>query len=73
MEPSIQIFPNPEALALAAANNTLRVCTDAVRNKGRADLALSGGSSPLAVYELLAREPFKSQMPWAPYACILGR
>jgi 6-phosphogluconolactonase len=36
----------------------------AAAKKGRFAVCLSGGSTPQALYEILATEPFKSRFPW---------
>ena len=54
----IQIFPNPKDLARAAAELFV------ARNPRT--VALSGGSTPKLLFELLAdpNEPFRDQIPW---------
>jgi 6-phosphogluconolactonase len=37
---------------------------DAIRLRGRASLALAGGSTPREVYARIASEPFRSQVAW---------
>lgn len=62
---SVQKFPSKEALARAAAEEVTRVAAAAVREKGRATIALAGGSTPEAMYRLLADEPvFRARFPW---------
>ena len=64
MQPKLEVFSTPQALAQAAAERVLQICNQAVQKKGRADLVLSGGSSPLAVYELLSSKPHADNLPW---------
>lgn len=61
----IQVFDDVAALARAAAEEVIRVLSDAARNQGRATIALSGGSTPKALYRLLADDPFRGRMPWS--------
>ena len=62
----LQIFADPAALARAAAEELTRRAVEAVRAKGRALIALSGGSTPKTLYGLLADEPaFRERLPWA--------
>lgn len=62
---TVQKFANKEALARAAAEEVTRVATAAVRENGRATVALAGGSTPEAMYRLLADEPaFRARFPW---------
>lgn len=64
--PSVLTFPGKEALARAAAEEVVRLSIAAVRERGRAAVALAGGSTPEALYRLLADEPaFRARMPWA--------
>jgi 6-phosphogluconolactonase len=52
---------DPAALAKAAAE---RVLARMAENGGRIAIALTGGSSPKALYQLLATEPYRSRIPW---------
>ena len=49
-----QIFPDPAALATAAAVSFKTLALEAVQSRGRFTVALSGGSTPKVVYEALA-------------------
>jgi 6-phosphogluconolactonase len=59
-----RISPTPAEVAKAAA----QLFTDAVINaasaRGVARVAISGGTTPKAMFTLLAAEPFASQVPW---------
>ena len=59
----IQIVPDDAALAQAAADLFARVTTEAVAARGRAAVALSGGSTPRQMGELLA-SVHRDQVPW---------
>ena len=52
---------DPAALATAAAE---RVLARIAANSGRVAICLTGGSSPKRLYQLLATEVFRSQIPW---------
>ena len=52
---------DPAALADAAAE---RVLARMAANSGRIAICLTGGSSPKALYQLLATEPYRSRIPW---------
>src|SRR5580698_9614471 len=60
------VEPDPAALARHAAQYFLEMATEAVQAKGRARIAISGGSTPKATFALLAdpNEPWRSRMPW---------
>ncbi len=51
---SILVFPSAAELSRAAAEEFIRVGRDAIGAQGRFSVALSGGSTPKAVYSLLA-------------------
>lgn len=53
--------PDPDALAATAAQ---RVLARIGENGGRIAICLTGGSGPKRLYALLAREPFRGQIPW---------
>src|ERR1700738_676087 len=54
-------FADPAALAKAAAE---RVLARIAANADRAALCLTGGSSPKQLYQLLATEAYRTQIPW---------
>ncbi len=53
-EARLRVFPGPVELARAAAAELLRRGRRAVRERGAFDVALSGGSTPVALYQALA-------------------
>lgn len=61
MKPHIEVEADGEAVAQAAKRRVVELCEVAVQERGRFTLALSGGSTPRRLYELLATEslPFK--------------
>jgi 6-phosphogluconolactonase len=64
-QPSVCVFADQEALSVAAARLFLDVAQTAVAERGLFCVALSGGSTPRALYRLLARPPYDSAVPWA--------
>lgn len=54
LPPVVQIYPDREALAEAAAERVAHLLTTAVEERGAASVALAGGSTPRPVYERLA-------------------
>lgn len=52
---SIQLYESPQELAEAAARDFVAVAEAAVSRRGRFVVALAGGSTPEATYEVLAR------------------
>jgi len=63
----IQFFPNSEDLARAAAEHFVTRSREAVERRGLFTVALSGGSTPKLLFELLAdpNEPFRDQISWS--------
>ncbi len=59
-----RVFPNASAVAEAAANLLAQLAQGAVRERGRFAVALAGGKTPRATYALLARPPWREQIPW---------
>jgi 6-phosphogluconolactonase len=57
----IIVVADPAALAKAAAE---RVLARIAANSGRIAICLTGGSSPKALYQLLATEPYRDRIPW---------
>lgn len=53
-----------EAVCCAAAEEVVRCARAAVAARGRFTVALSGGSTPRRLYELLAAPPFREQIDW---------
>jgi len=63
---TIRVFATPEATARAAARFFLDAAATAAAVRGVARVAISGGSTPKSMFELLANpaEPFLKQVPW---------
>jgi 6-phosphogluconolactonase len=61
-----EIFPDAVAMALAAAQRFAQKIEQAVAARGIARLAISGGSTPQAMFKLLAdpAHPFANTIPW---------
>lgn len=62
--PLLEVHPGPE-MAAAAARYVVDIMLRAVRLRGSAHLALSGGSTPRALFRLLATAEWQAQAPWA--------
>lgn len=56
---------NPTDLAKAAADLIAKRIKDVLKTQDRFTIALSGGSTPKALHELLAKAPYAEQIPWA--------
>lgn len=55
---------NSEAVAEKAAEEWSKAAEDAVRHRGAFTIALSGGTTPEALYRLVASEPYQTKLPW---------
>ncbi|HEY0764209.1 MAG TPA: 6-phosphogluconolactonase [Pyrinomonadaceae bacterium] len=62
----VKIFPNSKDLARGAAEHFVACSREAVAHRGSFTVALSGGSTPKALFELLAdpNESFRNQIAW---------
>lgn len=59
-----RIFPDLDAVSRAVVEDSVRVANEAVRERGRCTISLSGGRTPEKAYELWSTE-FRDKMPWA--------
>jgi 6-phosphogluconolactonase len=61
-----RVFSTPAAVAEAAAQLFTTNAVQAVASRGRARIAISGGSTPKAMFALLAdpAQPFAKRVPW---------
>ena len=64
-EPRIHVLPDPAATSRAAAEVIADALRDAVEQRGRADWATTGGSTPVGIYQALATDPLRDRVPWA--------
>jgi 6-phosphogluconolactonase len=68
----IIIVSDAELLAQEAARRFVAIGAVAVAQKGRFSVALAGGSTPAALYRLLASVPFREQVSWPNVLLYLG-
>ena len=64
MHTDTQYYPNRQQLSKAATELICRQAAQAVVEHGSFTMALSGGSTPRALYESLAQAPYINQIPW---------
>jgi 6-phosphogluconolactonase len=62
---TIERFADAETLQQAAAKRIVDLLREAIAQRRKGTIALSGGSTPKAIYELLAEEPFRSHVDWS--------
>ena len=61
--PEIRILTTPQELFAAAAEEVVRTANEAVTDRGRFTISLSGGSTPKSLYTLLASNA-RNVIPW---------
>ena len=64
IDAEIAVLEDPKALAEEAAGRFADLAEEAVASRGRFSVAPSGGSTPGALYRLLAGSPYRDQIPW---------
>jgi 6-phosphogluconolactonase len=66
-KPNVQILNNADELAEVAARSIVSLAQNAVSARGTFTIALSGGSTPKHLYELLANpnREYRDQFPWS--------
>jgi 6-phosphogluconolactonase len=60
----LKIFTTPERVLTALADFIVMESKEAIAKNGRFNIALSGGSSPKKLYELLASDDYKDKIEW---------
>jgi 6-phosphogluconolactonase len=60
----LRVYGDAEQLASAAAELFVEVASESISARGHFRVALSGGSTPRRVYELLATTAFRSRVDW---------
>jgi 6-phosphogluconolactonase len=68
----LQIYRDPTALARALADLFVSLGRMAMSDRGAFHVALSGGDTPRAAYELLAQEPWRDDLSWSDVFIYFG-
>lgn len=68
----VRVFDDPERVARAAADLFARLSNEAVEARGVFSVALSGGTTPRRVYELLASGEYTGRVTWAKVHVFFG-
>lgn len=63
-EPAVFVLPDPVAAAAVAAGVLAEALAAGAAERGRADFASTGGSTPGVVYRALLAEPTRRRVPW---------
>lgn len=69
---NIKIFPDKEALSLAAVESIAAASRTAIKKYGCFNITLAGGSTPNRTYEILAEEPYLNEINWGKTHIFLG-
>ena len=72
MEAHIKVASSPADVAKQAADIIVTAAQMAIAEKDSFSLALSGGRTPEALYQLLASEPYRSQIDWSRTELFFG-
>lgn len=64
----VVVHDGADAMADAAAALLSRAAADACAQRGRFDIALSGGTTPIALFDRLTREPYRTDIDWPVWA-----
>jgi len=63
--PELRVFANLEELSRAAAERFVEFCSERLARENVFTAALSGGTTPRCLYELLGEPDFARAIPWA--------
>ncbi len=72
LSPDVRIFNDLDALSQAAAELFVQTAAEAVQERGRFLVALSGGTTPVGLYELLGSPSYRSRVNWAKLQAFWG-
>ena len=72
MDPEIKVLPDALEIAHEAAERVIAAAESAAADGRPFSLALSGGTTPKALYELLATGPYKSRIDWRNVEIFFG-
>ena len=69
----VDVFADSQALTVAAAQRFVLLATSAVRDHGTFAVALSGGSTPKALYQFMVSDKaIRSKIPWSKIHFFFG-
>ena len=61
---NVKVFHSDAELIKAAADTIVSIAKDAIAERGRFVISLSGGHTPEHLYTALSKPPYVDQMPW---------
>lgn len=65
MKAKLNVLKSPDDVVVNLAHSFVTLAEQAISNTGRFTVALSGGSSPKKLYELLASDAWNNKVDWA--------
>ncbi len=68
----LHLYPTPASLTRAVADWLVTYSAEVLVKQARFTIALSGGSTPQALYELLATEEFRRKIKWESWHVFWG-
>jgi 6-phosphogluconolactonase len=68
----IKVVADPAAVASTAAKRIVDLAEDAIATRGSFSIALSGGSTPKTLFQLLAAEPYAKRIDWKNWKIYFG-
>ena len=71
-KPEIHVSPDPTTLTHEAAQRIIAAAKFAYSQNRNVSLVLSGGSTPKALFELLASDEYKNQLDWSRVEIYFG-
>ncbi len=69
---NLHTYPTPADLSRAFADWLVEYANAVMRQHGRFTIALSGGSTPQQLFELLATDEYRDKMPWGSWHVFWG-
>ncbi|UII26824.1 6-phosphogluconolactonase [Fulvivirga maritima] len=60
----IKVYSSQQEASEAMAQEFKNIANESVKERGRFNVSLTGGSSPKVLYQLLAKEPLVNEIPW---------
>ena len=70
---TVEVFANGTEIARRAADDVVRIATEATTARGVFTIALAGGSTPKVLYALLAEHPsLRNSLPWDKMKVFFG-
>src|SRR5262245_14242128 len=69
---TMQTFADAEAVSQAAAREVERLATEAIVARGKFTVAMSGGSTPRRLFQILSEAPHRDLIDWSKVEIFWG-